>query len=169
MKKLLFISLAVLLLISLTGCGDKTTIIYSGTSRNTNTINTNEPDYSVNGMFTNNAFTKAFNMAIDGGTIDINSGTYTISTPVISGAKNLLIEGDDINKPTIIKCDAIAFIMGNDNWIFRNLTIITDESCGIGISTLNNKNCFLQNVTINGILYNGDYHIGDLPLTHHHT
>ena len=127
------------------------------TNSHTNTSNDN--NYTINGMPDKDTFTKAFNILQDGDTININSGTYTISTPVTSGAKNILIEGSDPQKLTIIKCVAMAFMVGNDNWIFRNLTIETTESYGVGISTFNSKNVFLQNVTINGILYNGDYHV----------
>jgi len=130
------------------------------TNSHTNTSNDN--NYTINGILDKDTFTKAFNMLQDGDTLNINSGTYTITIALTSAAQNILVEGDDPQNPTIIKCDTMAFMVGNDNWIFRNLTIETTESYGVGISTMNSKNVFLQNVTINGILYNGDYHIGDL-------
>jgi hypothetical protein len=160
MKKLLFILLALLLIVGLTGCN-----IVSKHNKNTTVSADGNKYITINGFPAINdwdSWVKAFNMLPNGGTLNINAGTYTISTPVISLSKNILIEGDDIQNPTIIKCVAMAFMVGNDNWIFRNLTIETAESYGVGISTLNSKNVFLQNVIINGTLYNGDYHVGDL-------
>jgi len=153
MKRILFIITCILLLTLFVSCNNKPA---------ESAITAHEGDYTINGKPEQNTWNKAFNMLQDNGTIDINSGTYTISNPVTSGAKNVLIEGDDTQNPTIIKCDALAFLVGNNNWIFRNLTIETTETYGVGIETFNNKNVFMQNVTINGVLYNGDYHVGDL-------
>jgi hypothetical protein len=135
MKRLLILLFAITILVSLTGCGNKQ--IY----------------YAEGGYFTiqnsseDSVFTKAFNEAKDNYTIKITSGIYTIKVPLISDAKNLLIEGDP-TQPPIIK--GFAFIAGNDGWIFRNLILLG----GIGIDMSNSKNWVLENVIINGITYN---------------
>jgi uncharacterized lipoprotein NlpE involved in copper resistance len=135
MKRIVFITTC-LLLLTLAGCNNKPNYY----AKVGDFILTQSTSDDV-------VFTKVFNEAKDNYTINITSGTYTITIPLISNARNLLIEGDVFNPPTI---KGFAFIAGNDGWIFRNL--IFQDSIGIDMS--NSKNWVLENVTINGVTYN---------------